>query len=533
MSDFVGKWLDTSKKRNWRNLSRRTIKTDRWDEQDLERIFSVMPDFGKAKDSFCDSVDTGNAATGDTFFSFFKGFPRNVDPHGVRPDYLINGLVRDELQDMTEWEELRALGTVGDDVNSALAFITMKDDLETLFDKVKTEQELAKELAKKMQELAQLEAEEKSIDQMMEDMHGQEEPDEDALKDLQDQADQNAQKQQALEDGIQKDADAIREGLEAKSGSIQQSLRDGLKKAADEAHDMQSIDQTWGTEAGAMQRLPAEQRLNLAKRIKDRPKLKRLAQLVGPMKRVMFGEQRKKAEHARDEIFNVEKGDDIGRLIPQALINLHHPRLRKLFIREFHERSLMQYELKGEEKMGLGGIVCAIDNSGSMSGDREIWAKAVGLSLLHLARAQKRSFKGIHFGSRSEIAEFDFMKPEDFGMEKIFEFAELFFGGGTDFEAPLTVAVKHLRAEFDKTGKIKGDIVFITDGYCNVNEKWLEEFKEEQEALGFQCFGVLIGADAWGDTSVLSRICDNKIVTIKSLSGPDDVRDIFGQIHSF
>lgn len=533
MSEFIDKWLGKANKVDWRRLSRRTIKTDRWDEQDLENIFKIMPDFGHARDSFCDTVETGNGATGDTFFSFFKDDPRAKDPEEVRPDYIINALVRDEMQKMTEFEELKALGTSGDDVNSALAFITMKEDLETLFDKLKAEQELAKKFADQLQEQQRLESESKTIDELLADMEAQDDPDADDLQDLQDKKDANDQAQQELDGQLQQTAQDLKDGLEGKSGQIKQGIRDGLRKARDEAKDMEGVDQTWGTEPGALQRLPADQRLNLAKRIKDAPKLKRLSQLVGPMKRVMFGEQRKQAEHAQDEIFNVEKGDDLRRLLPMELVFMHHPKLRRLFYRDLSEAALLQYELKGTEKIGLGGIICAIDNSGSMAGDREIWAKAVGLSLLHLAKAQKRSFKGIHFGSASEIKAFDFVKPEDFSLDQIFAFAELFFGGGTDFQVPLTLAVKHLREEFNKYGKIRGDIVFITDGYCNVSDKWFEDFKTEQEALGFQVFGVLVGSDAYSRSDVLDRICDGKIVTIKNLTSPDDVRDVFGQIHSF
>lgn len=533
MSGFLDKWLGKPHVKNWRNLSRVTIKHDKWDMQDLEQIMKVMPDFGHARDLLCDNVETGNGATTDTFFGFFKWDARPEDPEKIRPDYLINAMVRDELQGMTEWDELRALGTIGDDVNSALAFVTMREDLETLFDKLKKEQELANQLSQQLQELQQLEAEAKSIEQLLEEMEAQDEPDQEAVDDLKAKQDANAQQQADLEGGVQTAGEALKQGLADKRGQIQQTLRKGLDKAKDEARTMEGIDQTWGTEPGAVQRLSADKRLDLAKKIKDRPKLKRLSQLVGPMKRVMFGEIRKKAEHARDEVFNVEKGDDVGRLVPQELVYLHHPKLKKLFYRNLADQALLQYELKGQERLGLGGIVCAIDNSGSMAGDREIWAKAVGLSLLHLAKQQKRSFKGIHFGSAREIQEFDFVKPEDFSIERIFEFAELFFNGGTDFQVPLTAAVKHLRGEFTRTGKVKGDVVFITDGYCGVSEAWFEGFKKEQAELGFQVFGVLIGSEAWSRTDVLDRICDGKIVTIKNLTSPDDVRDVFGKLNTF
>lgn len=534
MSDFLGRWLGKGHRPNVKNLSKRTIKTDKWDEQDYEAILEQMKDFERARDNFSDEHDTGFGATADTFFSFFHMDPQKEDDNKIRPDHVVNAMVRDELWDLTEWEELRAIGTIGDDVNSALAFMTMVPELETIYDKLAQEQKLAEQLQQQIEEIQQLESEAKSLDDMIKEMQEQEEPDPDALKEAQKQQAANSKAQGKAMGKAQSTAEKLQQGLDQNQGQVQAGLRKGLDKAKDQAEAMDGVDQAWGTEPGSLQKLPVEKRIELAKRIKDNPKLKRLSELVGPMKRVMFGEQRKKADHARDEVFNVEKGNDLSRLIPQELQSFHHLILKRIFYKNLVDESLLQYELKGEERMGLGGIVCCIDDSGSMAGDREIWAKAVALSLLHLAKAQKRSFLGIHFGSAYEIAEFKFEKDVDFSLEHIFEFAELFFNGGTDFQTPLTAAVKHLRAEFDATGKVKGDIVFITDGACNVDPHWMEEFKKEQETVGFQVFGVLVGgaSDYYGSPEVLKEICDNKFVTIKQLNSAEDVRDVFGRINS-
>lgn len=532
MNDFINKWMGKGHKVDWRKLSRRTIHADRWDLQDLDATFKIMPDFGKARDRLADTVSTAQGATDDTFFSFYLDDPESLPAGAIRPDYMINSIVRDELRAIPDWSELRALGTVGDDVSSALAFITMREDLETLFDKVKTEQEQAEKLAEKMQELQRQESEARDVEDMLNEM----DQDDDGRGAAQAKLEAMQQAIDDLEQEIQDETAGLGLSLENKRSQIQQALRAGLNKAVDEAKDLDSIDQTWGTEAGTLTRLSAEKRLEMAKKIKDRPKLKKLAKLVGPMKRVMFGEQRKKAEHARDEVYDVELGDDLSRLLPLEFAHFHHPKLKKLFIRDLAEQNLMQYSLRGTERLGLGGIICAIDNSMSMAGDREIWGKAVGLSLLHLAKVQKRAFKGIHFASAGQCKEFDFdfTKSGPDEVQRIFDFAEEFFGGGTDFQVPLTAAVKLLREEFTKYGKVKGDIVFITDGECGVSDAWFEDFKAAQAEMNFQVFGVLVGATyGGGPGSVLHRICDGKVVTVRDLTSPNDVRDVFSNINSF
>lgn len=101
---------------------------------------------------------------------------------------------------------------------------------------------------------------------------------------------------------------------------------------------------------------------------------------------------------SRDEIHTVGIGNDLSRVLPAELVQLRHPLMKGEFKPRFIEGKLMQYELKGTEKQGKGPIIVCCDNSGSMSGDREVWSKAVALALLEVATMQKRAFVCIHFG---------------------------------------------------------------------------------------------------------------------------------------
>jgi hypothetical protein len=70
----------------------------------------------------------------------------------------------------------------------------------------------------------------------------------------------------------------------------------------------------------------------------------------------------------------------------------------------------------------------------------------------------------------------------------IMDLAEYFPGGGTDFQKPLDAALDCLRESRFK----KGDIIFITDGECQVDPQWAENFRAEKEKLGFSLFSILI-----------------------------------------
>jgi len=105
-------------------------------------------------------------------------------------------------------------------------------------------------------------------------------------------------------------------------------------------------------------------------------------------------------------------------------------------------------------------------------------------------------------------------------MERVMDLAEFFPGGGTDFEKPLDAALECLK----KSRYKKGDIVFITDGECQVSGDWAEGFCKEKERLGFSLFSILIdvGPSSLGTLKEFS----DRITTIKQLTG-DEVKDIF------
>ena len=103
------------------------------------------------------------------------------------------------------------------------------------------------------------------------------------------------------------------------------------------------------------------------------------------------------------------------------------------------------------------------------------------------------------------------MKEKD-----IIELADYFPGGGTDFEGPLNKAQVFLRESKFK----RGDIVFITDGECDVGSDWLKTFIEGKKKLGFQVFSVLIDLTGRENPESLKKFSD-KVTMISKLTSKD------------
>jgi uncharacterized protein with von Willebrand factor type A (vWA) domain len=289
-----------------------------------------------------------------------------------------------------------------------------------------------------------------------------------------------------------------------------------LEEAAEDA-------ETWGNTIGTGEKSPPGQKLELGRRLAGNEKLKKLARMVGRMKFHALALRKKVFERSSEEVLEVERGDSIQRLLPHEMLTLHHPVLRKDFYRRFLDQELIQYSLRGVEEKGKGPMVVCLDGSSSMSGDKEIWSKAVALTLLEIARKQRRLFRSICFSSAETPLQVLNLNPRDryeIDPRTVMDLAEYFPGGGTDFQKPLDAALECLRESRFK----KGDIVFITDGECQVDPEWAERFRAEKEKLGFSLFSILIdvGSASLGSLKEFS----DRISTIKRLTG-DEAKEIF------
>jgi uncharacterized protein with von Willebrand factor type A (vWA) domain len=294
-------------------------------------------------------------------------------------------------------------------------------------------------------------------------------------------------------------------------------------KVAQELEDATEEAETWGNTIGTGQKSPPGQKLELGRRLAGNEKLKKLARMVGRMKLNALALRKKVFERSSEELLEVEQGDALHRLLPHELLTLHHPVLRKDFYRRFLDQELIQYSLRGIEEKGKGPMIVCLDGSSSMSGEKEIWSKAVTLTLLEIARKQRRLFRSICFSSAETPLQVLDMNPRDryeVGTKTVMDLAEYFPGGGTDFQKPLDAALDCLRESRFK----KGDIVFITDGECQVDSQWAETFREEKSRLGFSLFSILIDMGP-ASLGTLKEFSD-RIATIKQLTG-DEAKDIF------
>lgn len=266
------------------------------------------------------------------------------------------------------------------------------------------------------------------------------------------------------------------------------------------------------------ERQTTRQKLELGEQLAQSKKLRLLAKLTGAFKDVAHEARKQKISRAPQTAHAVNTGSDLAHLLPSEWPGLDKKRsgVHLDFLRRFVEGKLLQYDLRAPADRGP--IVVCVDGSGSMTGSKEIWAKAVALTLMEIARKERRRCLGIIFSDGQSPFEVELLsqrsaKSMTVQKNAVLSFAEHFPGGGTAFEPPLRLAVTAVTE-----GKYRnGDVVFITDGEAPISQPYLEEVREKKKRHRFKIRGILIDLRS-SKSEALDAICD-EVRAISDLTG--------------
>lgn len=344
-----------------------------------------------------------------------------------------------------------------------------------------------------------------------------------------------------LKQALEREVEDLKKRVE-KGRSAQKQVADSLPLDVDveidrrmarlpqELEDAESNMDSLGLGAGSEGRVAARQRLELGERLMSSKKLQLLAKLVGAFREVAFEARRKRIARTPQELHSVGMGADLMHLLPSELIGLSKKRrsLHLDFLKRMVERQLLQYDLHGASRRGP--MVVCVDGSGSMHGSKELWAKAVGLTLMEIARRERRGCLAIVFSAGHQLFEVELLgkAPGRGGRapvksEEVLRFAEHFPGGGTSFEEPLDRAVEAVAQGTMR----RGDIIFITDGEAHVSEPFLDELRKKKKKHRFTIRGIVVDV-AHSRTETLERFCDD-VRSVTDLTA-DSMKDLFAAV---
>ena len=300
-------------------------------------------------------------------------------------------------------------------------------------------------------------------------------------------------------------------------------LPDQLKNAGEQMKAM-------GLGSGQHGKVGAAKRMELGERLMRSRKLQLLAKLVGAFREVAFEARRKRVVRSPQELHEVGMGAHLDRLLPSELLGLprHQGALHTEFLRRMVEGQLLEYELHGASSRGP--MVVCVDGSGSMHGSKELWSKAVALTLMEIARREKRRCLAIIFSAGHELFEIELLGKRSTKRaraevldDNVLSFAEHFPGGGTNFQEPLRRALDAVAAGEYR----RGDIVFITDGHAHVSDELVREIDEKRKKHRFRVRGIVVDV-ADSSRESLDRFCDD-VRQVTDLAA-DSLGDLFASV---
>jgi uncharacterized protein with von Willebrand factor type A (vWA) domain len=351
------------------------------------------------------------------------------------------------------------------------------------------------------------------------------------LERLRASGERNATMEQAAVDAANK-AESKRQQVEAVSKLVDAAaarqkedigaiLSRSSKAAAEKAEEVQSIIGAWSDGPGNMERSPVN--MALLEHVRGNPMLRDISRYLGRFREIFAQRKKNGYAYGRGEKYSLELGNDLSRAITSELAMLAAPETAPLFLRKYQRKQIKQYQRREPIYKGAGDIICCLDESGSTAGDAAAWGKAVALTLLEIAADSARSFALIHFSGIGSC-KVDVFLPGEYGIEEKTAAAETFLDGGTDFETPLRTAV-----DLVETGGFENaDIVFITDGYCELPEAFAEDFARKQSELAFKVTGVLLDTDIGAGDFSLQPFCQT-IYRTSEMFRDDIVQELINQ----
>eukprot|EP01025_Chloroclados_australasicus_P035095 TRINITY_DN3582_c1_g1_i7.p1 TRINITY_DN3582_c1_g1~~TRINITY_DN3582_c1_g1_i7.p1 ORF type:complete len:684 (-),score=104.20 TRINITY_DN3582_c1_g1_i7:184-2196(-) len=355
------------------------------------------------------------------------------------------------------------------------------------------------------------------------------------------------QQQQELKARMQKEADKISTLIVKKFEKDMKPVVEGLTAVLDTFGDigdfLNDSNDDIGLQRGRWQRTGWSEMQKLQKQLQDLKELRELVRNLGrgggkgPLRKAPqqvyshnypYGVIR--SVSIPEEVTGLQRSGSLSRMLPSeiALLAAGWPRYklqqdqhgneeevilkegfrpaRLLFMARRAERNLMCYERTGwvdDEPARVTGrmeirpaaeqgpIIVCLDTSGSMAGARETVAKAITLECMRGAYRQKRQCYLYAFSGQQDIQELQL--GSDFkSLERLLEFLQYSFGGGTDVDKPLELSIQRLEtAEWSLA-----DILVVSDGeFYDPNKQITEKLKELQATKGLEVHGLVLNKE--------------------------------------
>ena len=291
-------------------------------------------------------------------------------------------------------------------------------------------------------------------------------------------------------------------GLLRRKDDVGNIVARAVSAAAERAGETEQILAAWSDDPACMEK--SEVNMQLLSLVRESAALRDISNYLGRFREIFAQGRRNGYAYGRGEKYSLELGSDLSRALSSELSMLAAPETLPLFLRKYQRKQIKQYQRREPVYKGAGDIICCLDESSSTAGGDAAWGKAVALTLLEIAASGGRSFALVHFSGRDSFKT-DLFRPGAYTAADKMAAAEIFLGGGTDFEAPMREALRLMEQE----GFENADVVFITDGECALPDAFQKELAKEQASRRFTVTGILLDQGNPGMEFSLRAFCQN------------------------
>jgi len=477
------------------------VATDGFDRRCFRDTTEASPELASVVDRAQAALGdpSGGTLAQDTWADCFKFMPEDVAQPAAGLAAVASLLA--ELRRYPEWAELRAAASLDEWAAAMAAIGVLPRVLDALPDEVKHASQAAAQAAETAEQTA-------GHADSLAGLLNEQLPD-GAQQDLQQQY-QAAEQEAAAAAAVSAAADSA--AVQALQQALRQpgrGVRAGLRQAVSDAAEDARLVAGWGLSPGPGGHDPEAARAGLALAahlVKDQD-LRAALRQAGRIFRLGLTKRRQILHSSSGEIYSLELGRDLARVLPAELVLLRHPVLRREFRRRYAEGSLTQYAVRERQTLGQGPVVVCIDTSGSMiepgpAGlSRLAWAKALGLGMAMLCGRERRAWWSLLFGADANLPR-EYFWRRGVDPARLEDFMSFGWRGGTSFAAPLARARQIIS---DSPAFRRADILFVTDGECALPDDFLEDFQSWKAASGVSVFAFGVGDHPGGTAAFADR----------------------------
>jgi uncharacterized protein with von Willebrand factor type A (vWA) domain len=290
------------------------------------------------------------------------------------------------------------------------------------------------------------------------------------------------------------------EDTEEGDKSLEEAVKNAAKKSVEVAEDVKEIQNfVYGCKAGVGHTLSLDDDVTTVLRLAKNTDVRNLLKVLSRIPDITKAVKKRRVGYQRGEIEGYTRGSDIERLV---YTELAYPEI--YFYMKVAEGDLLLFEKV--MYLTMGPVYILLDKSGSMDGNKILWAKATTLALFIRSRIEKRAFYMRFFDS--EPYELIAVKPnaKPSQVVKLLEYiAMVRNGGGTDIsKALLTACNDIMKLGFKETS----DVILITDGEDRIAKNLVKKALQHAKAR-------LLSVMIMGDNEDLKAISDEYMRVIK------------------